>query len=151
MGICFDTVGVIVREFRFHRAVQALLDIAYWAAATVFVFKALLYANYGEVRVFIFIGLAIGVLLYALLAGPWYRRLAVRLLRLLKAAFLYTVRIVRVLLIRPLLFLYRLLVKIVLAAAGFVATVSIFLAKVVLQWGKKLWKWIQSRFARGKE
>lgn len=151
MGICFDTVGAVVREFRFRRAIQALLDIVYWAAATIFVFQALLYANDGEVRLFIFIGLGIGVLLYALLAGTWYRRFIAKLLRFLLAVIAQVFRLIRILLIRPLLVLYRLLIRIAALVAGFVAAVAIFLGKFVLQWGMKWWKWIRARLARRKE
>ena len=148
LGACFDTIGVSSREFRLHRALLALLDVAYWAAATVFVFRALLAANHGEVRLFVFIGLAIGVLLYALIIGSLYRKLLQGLIRVLKLVVRKTIAIIRVLLVRPLFFVYKLLVRLILAITGIVTTVSVFFAKLVLQWVEVMWQWIRARFRR---
>jgi spore cortex biosynthesis protein YabQ len=154
LGLCFDTIGAVVREFRLHRAVQAVLDVLYWAAATLFVFRVLMAANYGEVRMFIFLGLAIGAILYALLLGRVMRRTTESVLRAIKrtARFLYNtvrrivhfiIRAVRVLIIRPILFIYRLLARLILMIGGVVATLSIFLARLVIQWGRWFWKLIR--------
>lgn len=150
LGVCFDAIGAVVREFRLHRAVQAVLDMLYWAAATLFVFRVLMAANYGEVRMFIFLGMAIGALLYALLLGRFTRRTSEAILRAIKRAarlvwravmrtVRFFIRLVRVLLIRPILFMYRLIAKLVLAVGGLIATLSIFLGKLVIQWSKLFW------------
>jgi len=145
LGACFDTIGVAVREFRLHRVVQALIDVLYWIAATIFVFRVLMMANYGEVRFFIFIGLAMGVILYALMLGRPFRRLVEILIRIIVRVVKFTIRTIRILVIRPLLFLYNVLYKIIITIGGIIASLSIYFSKIVIQWSRIVWKWIRSK------
>jgi len=129
MGVVFDGYRVLTWQVPFLRKVVPVLDLLYWAGVTVFVFRALNGSNEGQLRSFVFLGLAAGALLYyVLLSKP-----TIWLIRKLIDGFRWMIRLLcklfRILVIKPVLLLYKLL----LAILGIAASVSIFLLKVVLQ------------------
>ncbi|WP_058300466.1 spore cortex biosynthesis protein YabQ [Gorillibacterium timonense] len=129
MGIVFDGYRVLTWQLPFLRRLTPVLDLLYWAGVTLFVFRALNGSNEGQLRFFIFLGLAAGVLLYYLL----FSRLTVWLVRKLIEGIRYTIRLIvklfHILVVKPLLLLIRFLWVLL----GIAASVSIFLLKVVLQ------------------
>lgn len=129
MGTVFDAYRVLTWQLPFLRKLLPVLDLLYWAGVTVFVFRALYGSNEGQLRSFVFIGLAAGVLLYYFL----FSKPVVWLVRKGLDGVRWTIRLVRrlfeVLVIKPVLLLY----KLVLVILGIAASVSIFLLKVVLQ------------------
>ncbi len=61
MGTAFDVYRIASHRFRVARWLLPGLDVVYWAAATLLVFSLLLDKNHGEVRLYVFLGLGIGV------------------------------------------------------------------------------------------
>lgn len=145
LGASFDTIGVTVRRYRIGNAIRAVLDVLYWVAATLFVFRVLMKANGGEVRLFIFLGLGIGAVLYMLLVGGWYRAVVDRLLRVLEWLFFRVVRIVEVLLWRPGRGVVRSVWRLVRWASRITTRVTVSLGRNVLQWSKFLWTRLRKR------
>jgi spore cortex biosynthesis protein YabQ len=142
LGIGFDIIEVIAHEFRLRRWTSAFMDIAYWLVATLFVFQVLVYANDGQVRMFVFIGLFVGVIIYFYLLSRIVR-LAVNGILTFFLRFLRGVgRILYTLLIRPLLYLNGVL-QIIL---GFLLTISIFLGKFMIQCVRYVYKMMMRWF-----
>lgn len=111
LGLLFDFYRVVRLELRFRWGMTALADLLYWLVATALVFTGLLFGNWGEVRLYVFFGLAGGVICY-------YRLLSRGAIRLLTAIIRLTVRAVAVVrlavfhcLVRPLVSLGRLLAR----------------------------------------
>ncbi|GAA3411738.1 spore cortex biosynthesis protein YabQ [Paenibacillus hodogayensis] len=129
MGILFDVYRVLSGQLRPPRWLVPLLDIGYWMIATLFVFRALLYSNDGQVRMYVFLGLLLGVWLYFRFASRFTVRFVRFCIRTVKALFRFLVKTVEVVFIKPILLLYRL----VIVLLGFLWAISIFLGKVVLQ------------------
>lgn len=129
IGFSFDAYRVLAGQLRLPRWTIPLLDLAFWAMATYFVFRVLVYSNYGQVRLFVFIGLFAGAALYftafsaaAVALIKWLIRLAVGLYRIFK-------RTVEIVIIAPIRMLYRTFTILL----GFLAAIAIFLYKIVLQ------------------
>lgn len=148
LGLSFDTIGVTVRRYGIGKVVRALLDLLYWVAATLFVFRVLMLANGGEVRVFIFLGLASGAVLYVLLFGRSYRKLVAGVLRVVEAILRGLYRVFRVLVWRPLSWIVRLLLRVIRWASGIITRVTVAIGKSVLQWSKFLWNRLRKRQQR---
>lgn len=129
IGLLFDLYRVLAHELRFPRWLIPLFDLAYWAAATIFVFRMLLIGNFGEVRLFVFIGLFAGYTVYFLILSRSSMQAIRIVIRIIERLIQLVVRIVEICIIRPVLFLY----KLVLILLGFVTTVAMFLLKVVVQ------------------
>ncbi len=111
LGLVFDFYRVLRALYRPHRLLTALADLAYWLLATGLVFLALLFGNWGELRLYAFIGLALGALgYYRLLSRQAVRALA-GLLRLVGGAVRAVKTVLAYTVVKPLAFLAGLVVK----------------------------------------
>jgi len=88
LGLLFDCYRVLRTKLRFHPVITAGTDLIYWLVATVIVFIALLLGNWGELRLYVFIGLLGGALAY-------YRFLSKLVIIIIARSFSLLGRIVR--------------------------------------------------------
>lgn len=115
LGLLFDFYRVVRQALRLRWGLTALADFLYWLVATALVFTGLLFGNWGEVRLYVFFGLAGGALCYYRLLSYWAVRMLTGLIRLVaRAAALVRLTVFHCL-VRPLRFLGRL----IMGAAGF--------------------------------
>lgn len=135
MGVVFDGYRVLSEELKLSRWFIPVLDILYWIAATIIVFQVLSASNEGEVRIYVFIGLLIGVCLYHWLLSRIVVRTVHAMIRAVKATARFAARSFMLLVVRPLQMLYK-LTKLLLA---FLLTFTIFLFRIVLQLVRPLW------------
>ncbi|WP_199623993.1 spore cortex biosynthesis protein YabQ [Paenibacillus alkalitolerans] len=142
LGLLFDTYRVLSGEFRFPRWLIPPLDLLYWFAGTLAVFRVLYESNGGEVRLYVFLALLIGVSFYFGLLSPAVVRTIRFLIGIFKKAVRAILYIGNLLLIKPSIGLYR--VSIVFL--GFLAALSIFIFKVVIQLAYPLWKLLHWMF-----
>lgn len=145
LGAAFDTVNVTARRFRFGRGVRSLLDVLYWVAATLLVFRVLVKVNGGVVRPFVFLGLGIGAVLYLLLAAGLYRRTVDRLLAVLTWLYGWTVRVLRALVWRPLLWIVRTVRRFLRWVWRITTRVTVAFGRSVLKWSRLFWKRLRFR------
>lgn len=129
IGLLFDLYRVLAHELRIPRWLIPLFDLAYWAIATVFVFRMLFIGNFGQVRIFVFLGLAAGYTVYFLGLSRLSVRLIQIVLRGIEALIQFVLRCVEIFIIRP----FRILIRVVRFLLGIVTTVAMFLYKVVVQ------------------
>jgi spore cortex biosynthesis protein YabQ len=150
LGIVFDAYRVVCGQLRVNRWILSLLDLVYWAFATVFVFRVLYYSNQGQLRFFVFLGLIVGTLLYFWLISSITIQIVLWLIRVIQALFNFGVRCFEVLIIMPLRGLYRL----VMILFGFLVAITIFLYKIVLQllspFAKLFWRLLRPLHKRMK-
>lgn len=140
LGASFDTIGVTARRFRFGSAVRAALDVLYWVAATIFVFRVLLMANGGIVRPFVFLGLGIGAVLYMLLIGGWFRTFVNRLLQVLEWLFVRIYRLLHAVVWRPLRWIVMTVWRTVRWIVRNVMRITVSIGRIVLKWSQLVWE-----------
>lgn len=136
MGAAFDGYRVVSNELRIGRLWIPVLDLLYWMTATLAVFRVLTASNEGEVRFYVFIGLFIGISFYFwLLSGTCIKffRWSIGAAR---AAYRFAIRTGELLIVKPLLGLYRFL-RIFLS---FVLVTAMFLLRIVLQLLRPFWQ-----------
>lgn len=136
LGVLFDGFRVLAGQLRVPKWTQPVTDIVYWILATVLVFRVLYWSNQGQVRLFVFIGLAIGIVLYFMALSGRVVAFMLFCIRMVKAFVSFLIKAVHTVVIRPLIALYRFFILFL----GFLATVAIFLYKVVLQCLYPFWK-----------
>ncbi|MGN7458007.1 spore cortex biosynthesis protein YabQ [Paenibacillus pasadenensis] len=129
MGTAFDGYRVVSRELRFPRWMLPPLDVAYWMIAALAVFRVLYASNDGEVRAYVYLGLGIGLCLHYLLFSGLVVGLTKWMIAAAKAVIGWLVRLTDMLVIRPLIGIYRL----VRVLTGFLIAFSLFLFRIVLQ------------------
>lgn len=80
-GFCYDYYRVVREIFRLKKVGTCLGDVIFWLVTTALVFLLLLRGNWGEVRLYVFVGLGLGAFLY-------YRLLSGAVSRLVRYKFL---------------------------------------------------------------
>ena len=95
-GLCYEAYRAVKDAMGLKKVGTFTGDIVFWIFLTAFAFILLVRANYGQLRLYVFIGLLIGALLFThLLGGFSYRlirlamRLAGRVLRLAALILFY--------------------------------------------------------------
>ncbi|SFF31653.1 spore cortex biosynthesis protein YabQ [Paenibacillus catalpae] len=135
LGVIFDGYRVVSNELRFPRWSLPVLDMVYWLAASLLVFRVLYASNYGEVRAYVFLGLLIGVLSYYWLLSKPVIGIVKWLIDAVRALIQFTLRTFDLLIVKPVLLLYRLIRVLI----GFGTALTIFLLKIVLQLVRPFW------------
>lgn len=143
MGTVFDVYRVASHRFHVARWLLPALDMVYWAAATLGVFSILLNSNEGEVRMYVFLGLGIGVTGYFGLFSQWVVKLSGKLIDFVKSLFRFLWKLFNSLLLIPFLWIVRLLAKLldilfVITAAILLGTGKLLL-KPILALGRWVW------------
>lgn len=123
-SFCYDYYRVVRGVFRLKKIGTCLGDLLFWMVTTAVVFLMLLWGNWGELRLYVFIGLGLGALIYfRLFSGPVSRLVGIKFFVIFKtwellvktvlalwAAFLFPFRLVLLVVSYPVEFL-RLLFK----------------------------------------
>ncbi|WP_339158099.1 spore cortex biosynthesis protein YabQ [Paenibacillus sp. FSL W8-0186] len=128
LGIAFDSYRVVSGQLRFPRWSVHALDLLYWVAASLFVFRMLYHSNQGELRFYVFLGLFIGVWIYFLFLSVITARFVVMLMRIVKKIYLISVRIFSIFIIAPIIWLLK-GIKLLL---GFVWVILLFMGRITL-------------------
>ncbi|WP_227872186.1 spore cortex biosynthesis protein YabQ [Paenibacillus albus] len=136
MGIVFDGYRVVSDELKINRLWIPVLDLLYWIAATIIVFQVLSSSNEGEVRAYVFLGLFIGICLYYWLFSKITMKIVHVLIGTVRAIVHFVIRAFILLVIKPLLLLYR-ISRVILA---FLRAFTIFIFKIVLQLVRPFWQ-----------
>ncbi|MFD0674817.1 spore cortex biosynthesis protein YabQ [Cohnella sp. GCM10027633] len=133
MGTVFDVYRVASHRFHVARWLLPGLDVVYWAAATLAVFSLLLDSNHGEVRMYVFLGLGIGVTGYFGLFSRTVAKLSGWLIERLQQLSRLLWRIGNALVFKPVRWIVRLLAKIL--------DITFIVTAALLLWvGKLLYK-----------
>lgn len=150
MGVLFDSYRIVSGQLKFPRWSVSLLDIAYWILSAIVVFRLLYASNYGEVRAYVFIGLALGATFYAMLLSNLVSKLVHRVMDGLKAIFKFFVRVNEIFIVKPVIFLgifilavFRYSAKFTIVFTKFMLQLLLPLIKLLLWLGKPLYKPLQ--------
>lgn len=136
MGIVFDGYRVVSNELKFPRWWLPVLDVIYWMAAALVVFRVLYASNNGEVRAYVFIGLAIGIVIYYFVLSRVVIVIVKWIIGAVRKLILILLKCVEILVIKPILLLYKLVMLIFAFGSAF----TIFVLKIVLQLVRPFWK-----------
>jgi spore cortex biosynthesis protein YabQ len=148
MGLAYDSYRVLSLKLSFPQWLNALLDLLYWIAAALFVFRMLYAGNQGQLRFYVFLGLFLGVWIYFLIFSVTVRRFVVMLIQSVQYTCRLLWRCIGVVIGWPLLWLWR-LVKGTLLLLG---RILLFILKLLLRLTKPIWvlpvRWISPHISR---
>lgn len=141
LGIAYDSYRVVAGQLRFPRWTLPCFDIFYWLGATWFVFQMLVKGNQGELRFYVFLGLALGAWLYYILLSRITVAVTNWLVKACKAVIRFLLRAGYVLIIVPVRGICIFLWSIV----HFIGKSAMFSLKIVIKLAYPLWwlvRWI---------
>jgi len=88
LGIFYDLFRILRKTLRHKTATTAIEDAIFWIVATLFMFIFLLYENFGAIRAFTFLGVALGAILYFLNLSRFFMKFAIAVLKKIKKLIL---------------------------------------------------------------
>jgi len=142
MGIVFDVYRVASHQFHVKRWLLPALDVVYWAAATLGVFYILLGSNQGEVRMYVFLGLGIGVTGYFGLFSGWVVKLSEKIIEIFIKLFQMLWKMVNIMVLTPFLWIVRGLAKLIDIVFIITAAILLWLGKLFVIPLSRMWRWL---------
>ena len=88
LGVLYDCFRILRRIWRHKTTATTIEDAIFWIMSTFLMFAFLVNRNFGEIRGFIFMGLALGAILYFLTLSRYFTKFALVVLRWLRRALL---------------------------------------------------------------
>jgi spore cortex biosynthesis protein YabQ len=148
MGTIYDLFRLLHEQLKLPRWTIIPMDFIYWIVATILIFQMLYSSNQGQLRMYVFVGMVIGVLIYYFLLSKWVTKIFLFLFAIVRETYRIIIKIFDIFLVKPAILLYKLLVIIF----RFLQLFAIFLYKIMVQLFYPLWKvllWIKRRIIRG--
>jgi spore cortex biosynthesis protein YabQ len=84
IGLLFDVFRILRRTFHTSDMVTYVEDILFWLLTGCILLYSIFTFNQGEIRLFLFIGILLGCILYLLTFSRWMIKISVTLLTFLK-------------------------------------------------------------------
>jgi spore cortex biosynthesis protein YabQ len=143
MGILYDTYRTFERMYKMQKWLIWICDLLFWISAIFLVFGTLLRVNEGIVRIYIFLGLGIGTILYLLTFREIYGKLLHRMIKIVRFLYQTFVRIIQTVIIGPLVSLFYFIVKVLQWLIKVIQRIGIWIGVPLFKLGKWLGKWFK--------
>ena len=88
LGVLYDCFRILRRVLRHKIVATTIEDAVFWIVSTLLMFVFLLNRNFGDIRGFIFMGLALGAVLYFLTLSRFFTKFAMTALGWLRNVLL---------------------------------------------------------------
>jgi len=108
LGAVYDVYRTILAEWKYLRFLSAILDFVYWIFALLLVLWAIQWANNGDIRIYIFMIMALGLGLYRLLLRKFVVGSTVGMVMAITYACKTIWRLFLMLVVAPLLWVWKL-------------------------------------------
>lgn len=145
LGAVYDVYRIVLKQWRFLRILGPVFDLLFWLFALGLVFWALLWANNGDVRLYVFIILLLGLFLYRILFHKMVVKGTVGVILGIKALCLFVYRMVLMLIVKPLIMLihiFIMLLRVVDRIAQFLENIILWPFAPLLRILYKFFRWI---------
>ncbi|WP_207207941.1 spore cortex biosynthesis protein YabQ [Xylanivirga thermophila] len=94
MGVIYDFFRAIRYRAKPNRIVTGIMDLIFWLIVAVLAFMVFYYTNYGQIRFFNFIGMALGWLLYTITLSPWILKFIISIFKVIGKIFTVIIKII---------------------------------------------------------
>ena len=101
IGILFDIFRIIRRSFKTPDILTYIEDVIFWLLTGVILLFTIFKFNNGEIRIYLFIGLIIGLIIYLLTISRYFIKICVKILLVLKKVFYYPINLIVKYIIKP--------------------------------------------------
>lgn len=116
IGILFDFFRILRRSFRTSDFITYIEDIIFWILTGIVILYSIFIFNNGEIRLFMFLGIAIGIIAYMLLFSKYIIKINVAIINFLKRIIGSLFKI----LITPLKYIYKIIRKLLFKPISFI-------------------------------
>lgn len=125
LGVIFDVFRILRKSFKTSDIVTNIEDILFGIITGVILLISIFLFNNGELRLFIFIGIVFGIIIYMLLISKYFIKLNVAIINFIKKII--------ILLTKPFIILLKLIKRIFLRPISFICINLKLLFKKILK------------------
>lgn len=108
IGLIFDIFRILRKSFKTGDVITYIQDILFWIITGVLILYSIFIFNYGEIRLFMFVGILLGTMIYMLSISRYVIKISVTVIEFLKKIILFIFKIVNF----PFKFIYKTFKKI---------------------------------------
>lgn len=95
IGILFDIFRILRKSFKTTDFITYLEDIIFWILTGCIMLFSIFIFNNGEIRSYVFIGIAIGIILYMLVISRFFIRISVNIIKFIKKILSYPIKLIK--------------------------------------------------------
>lgn len=140
VGAALDTYQRFLKRPKRNRWVVFIYDIVFWTVQALFVFYVLLLVNEAELRFYVFIALLCGFAAYQSLLKTLYMAILEAIIRTVVRIYRLLEMLVKVLIIRPIIYLFQFVLTCTLLLLQVLKTASLLFYKIIVQLLLLFWK-----------
>lgn len=111
IGILFDLFRIIRRTFKTNDIITYIEDIIFWILVGLILLFSIFFFNKGELRSYVFIGLAIGFITYILTISKYFIRTSVNILTYIKEVLYKIFKVIYIIVDKSILEIFRVIIK----------------------------------------
>lgn len=130
IGILFDIFRILRKCFKTPDFITYIQDIIFWILSGLSLLYSIFKFNNGELRLFIFLGVILGIMLYMLIFSRLFIQTSVASITIIK-------KIINMVIITPIKYILLLLRRIIYNPIRFIITKIVKLFRKILQFFKK--------------
>lgn len=131
LGLAKDTLRRFAPLWEKRFFLRYAIEITFWLMNTAILYYVLFLVNAGELRIIFFVAVLLGFSIYQALASAIYLRLLEGCIRVGKVIASGVSKVISVLLIRPIQFIFRTVMKCIFWLFSSIAIVIFFILKVI--------------------
>lgn len=94
IGVLFDIFRIIRKSFKTPDFITYIEDIIFWILTGAILLFTIFTFNNGEIRIYVFVGLILGLCIYILTLSKYFIKISVRILMIMKKILYTPIRIV---------------------------------------------------------
>ena len=95
IGILFDIFRILRKSFKTTDFITYLEDIIFWILTGCIMLFSIFIFNNGEIRSYVFIGIAIGIISYMLIISRFFVKISVSIIKFIKKILSYPIKLIK--------------------------------------------------------
>lgn len=127
IGILFDIFRILRKSFKTSDFITYIQDILFWTLTGFLIIFSIYKFNSGEIRIFVFAGLLLGIIFYLLTISKYFITINVKIITFIS-------KILKIIFIYPIKFVFKIIKKII------IRPISSFFYKICQKFNKKYCK-----------
>lgn len=133
ISVLFDIFRVLRKTFKTPDTITYIEDILFWIMTGTIILSSIFLFNNGELRLYLFIGMSIGVLLYMLFISKYFIKICVFIISTIKKIINKILHII----LKPIKIMYLILKKIIFKPISFICiNFKGFILKIIKKFKK---------------
>lgn len=116
IGLLFDFFRILRKSFKTSDIITYIEDIVFWILSGIIVLYSIFIFNNGEIRIYMFLAILLGIIIYMLLLSSYIIKINVFIIDKIKKAIKLIINIIKI----PLNFILRIIKKIFFKPISFI-------------------------------